>query len=34
VEGLKLAPDIDPIEKIKDLEGQIGELENFLNTNI
>ena len=29
MEGLKLAPDIDPLEKIKDLEGQIGELENF-----
>jgi hypothetical protein len=33
VEGLKLAPDIDPIEKIKDLEAQIGKLENFLKTN-
>jgi hypothetical protein len=34
VEGLKLAPDIDPIEKIKDLEAQIGKFKTFLNTNI
>jgi hypothetical protein len=29
VEGLKLAPDTDPIEKIKDLEAQIGKSENL-----
>jgi hypothetical protein len=34
VEGLKLAPDTDPIEKIKDLEAQIGKSENCPYTNI
>jgi len=34
VEGLKLAPDTDPLEKIKDLEAQIGKSENFPYTKI